>query len=112
MAFVAHRDGVSRIDLRSRIVSLVSAPDGVALDRLERIRWNGSALIAVQVDGDGSRRIIRLEMNARGTSITRATTLEVQAPTAGQTFVTLSGDELVYLNASSDEFVAYRVPLP
>ena len=123
IAFVAHRDGISRIDLRSRRASLVAAPKGVSIGHLERIRRRGTELIAVQVDDDGSRRITRLEMNARGTAITRATRIEVSAPAAGQPFVTLSGDELVYLMAGSndaarpssdvgqEEFVASRVPL-
>jgi hypothetical protein len=126
VAFVAHRDGVSRIDLRSRTVSAVVAPNGLSLGHLERIRWWNNGLIAVQVDADGSRRIIRLEMNARGNGITQVTRLEILAPTAGQTFMTISGDELVYLMAGSNEpggrspsdaspdqreFVAYRVPL-
>ena len=125
IAFVAHRDGLSRIDLRSRTVSPVAAPNGVSLGHLERIRWRGNALIAVQVDDDGSRRVIRLEMDARGNAIAQVMRLELSAPTAGQTFMTISGDELVYLmpgsneaagrspsDASSDqrEFVAYRVP--
>ena len=129
VAFVAHRDGMSRIDLRARTVSRVAAPAGVSLGQLERIRWRRNGLIAVQVDGDGSRRIIRLEINARGSSVTRAINLEIPPPAAGQTFVTVSGDELIYLNAgatdasarsSSDvlsdqteaEFVASRAPLP
>jgi hypothetical protein len=129
MAFVAHRDGVSRIDLRARTVSPVAAPKGVSLGHLERIRWRRNALIAVQVDDDGSRRIVRLEMNARGSSITRVIKLEVPAPAAGQTFVTISGDELVYLRAGANDaagrsssdavsdqadaiFVASRTPLP
>jgi hypothetical protein len=126
VAFVAHRAGVSRIDLRSRTVSAVVAPNGISLGHLERIRWWNNGLIAVQVDDDGSRRIIRLEMNARGSGITQVMRLEILAPAAGQTFMTISGDELVYLmtgsneprersssDASSDqrEFVAYRVPL-
>jgi hypothetical protein len=126
IAFVAHRDGVSRVDLRSRTVSPVAAPNGVSLGHLERIRWQRNALVAVQVDADGSRRIIRLEMNARGSAITQVIRLDLPAPTTGQTFMTISGDELLYLmagsneaggrpssDASSDqrEFVAYRVPL-
>ena len=126
IAFVAHRDGVSRIDLRSRTVSPVAAPNGVSLGHLERIRWRGNALIAVQIVDDGSHRIIRLEMNARGSAITQVVPLQLSASTTGQTFMTVSGDELVYLiagsneaggrsssDASSDqrEFVAYRVPL-
>jgi hypothetical protein len=125
IAYVAHRDGVSRIDLRSRTASRVAAPKGVSLTRLERIRWRRNALIAVQVDGDGSRRIVRLDLNASGSAVRQATTLEVSVPAADQAFVTISGDELVYLMAGSKtvaggspdpspglaEFVAYRVPL-
>ena len=126
LAFVAHRDGVSRIDLRSRTVAPVAAPKGVSLGRLERIRWRGNALIAVQVDDDGSRRILRLEMNARASAITRVMRLELLPPSVGQAFMTISGGELVYLMAGSNEaagrsssdaasdereFVAYRVPL-
>jgi hypothetical protein len=125
IAYVAHRDGVSRIDLRSRTASRVAAPKAVSLAHLERIRWHRNALIAVQVDGDGSRRIIQLALNASGLAITKATTLEVSGPADGQTFVTISGDELVYLAAGSGnaarpspdassslaEFVAYRVRL-
>jgi hypothetical protein len=126
IAYVAHGDGVSRIDLRARTATLIAAPSGVSLAHLERIRWRRNALIAVRVDGDGSRRIIRLELNANGRTVTQATMLDVSVPTAEQTFVTISGDDLVYLLAGSNtgagrpspdappglaEFVAYRVPL-
>jgi hypothetical protein len=117
VAFVAHRDGVSRIDLRSRTVSPVAAPNGVSLGHLERIRWQGNALVAVQVDDDGSRHIIRVEMNARGSAITQVKRFELPAPATGEEFMTISGDELVYLTAGSNEaggqreFVAHRVPL-
>ena len=125
VAYVAHRDGVSRIDLRGRTATPVAAPRSVSLAHLERIRWRRHALIAVRVDDDGTRRIIRLELNANGRAVTQATTLEGSVPSAGQTFVTISGDELVYLVGDSDragggplrdapgmaEFVAYRMRL-
>jgi hypothetical protein len=125
IAYVAHRDGVSRIDLRARTTSRVTAPKAVSLAHLERIRWHRNSLIAVQVDGDGSRHIIRFALNASGLAVTKATPLEVSGPVDGQTFVTISGDELVYLAAGSSiaagpspdgssslaEFVAYRVRL-
>jgi hypothetical protein len=125
IAYVAHRDGISRIDLRGRTATPVAAPRSVSLAHLERIRWRRHALIAVRVDDDGTRRIIRLELNANGRAVTQATTLEGSVPSAGQTFVTISGDELVYLvgdpgHAGSGplhdapgmaEFVAYRVRL-
>jgi hypothetical protein len=125
IAYVAHRDGVSRIDLRARTATPVAAPKSVSLARLERIRWRRHALFAMRVDDDGARRIIRLDLNASGRAVTQATTLDGSVPTAGQTFVTISGDELVYLVDDSSgavgpplrgasgtaEFVAYRVRL-
>jgi hypothetical protein len=126
IAYVAHREGMSRIDLRARTATPVAAPKSVSLAHLERIRWRRHALIAVQVDDDGSRRIVRFELNPNGSAVTQATTLEGSLPTAGPTFVTISGDELLYLVDGSShagsqpprdapagmaEFVAYRVRL-
>ena len=126
VAYVAHRDGVSRIDLRARTATLVAAPRSISLAHLERIRWRRHSLIAVRVDDDGVRRIVQFELNATGRAVTAATPLEGPVPAAGQAFVTVSGDELVYLvdgsanaaarpprDAASDkaEFVAYRLRL-
>jgi hypothetical protein len=115
IAYVAHAAGVSRIDLRARTASAVTAAKGVSLARLERIRWYRNALIAVDVDADGSRRILRLDLKADGRAITRATTLEALAAPTAETFVTISGDELLYLTAgareSAAEVVTYRVRL-
>ena len=126
IAYVAHREGVSRIDLRARTATPVAAPKSVSLAHLERIRWRVHALIAVQVDDDGSRRIIRFELNANGSGVTRAATVEGSLPTAGPIFVTIFGDDLLYLVDGSShagsqpprdaqsgvaDFVAYRVRL-
>jgi hypothetical protein len=115
VAYVAHGAGVSRIDLRARTASAVTAVKGVSLARLERIRWYRNALIAVDVDADGSRRILRLDLKADGRAITRATTLEALAAPTAETFVTISGDELLYLTSGSHEsaaeVVTYRVRL-
>jgi hypothetical protein len=125
VAYVAHRDGLLRIDLRARTATKVGAPGSVSLAHLERIRWHQHALIAVRVENDGSRRIVRLDLNASGRAVTRATMLEGALPAEGPTFVTVSGDELVYLVDRSSgaaeptprdasgmsEVVAYRVHL-
>lgn len=125
VVYVAHRDGVLRIDLRTRTASHVGAPRSVSLARLERIRWHRHALIGIRTDDDGLRRIVRLELNAGGRAVTRATTLEGAVPAEGPAFATVSGDELVYLVDGSSgaadatpreatgmaEVVAYRVHL-
>jgi hypothetical protein len=125
IAYVAHRDGVSRIDLRARTATRVTAPKSVSLAHLEQIRWRRQALFAIRVEPDGVRRIIRLDLNAGGRAVAHATTLDAPAPPEGQAFVAISGDELIYMvDGSKDaagrplqgasgmaDFVAYRVPL-
>jgi len=125
IAYVAHRDGVSRIDLRARSATRLTAPKSVSLAHLEQIRWRRHALFAIRVDPDGVRRIIRLDLNASGRAVTHATTLDAPAPPEGHAFVAISGDELIYMvDGSKDaagrplqgasgmaDFVAYRVPL-
>lgn len=125
IAYVAHRNGVSRIDLRARTATRVTSASPISLAHLERIRWSDHALIAMQVDDDGSRRIIRLDLNGSGRAVARVATLEGPVPATAQTFAIISGDELVYLTDDSGgptgrplrdasglaEFVAYRVRL-
>jgi hypothetical protein len=123
IAYVAHRDGVLRIDLRAGTATPLAAPRAIALDRLERIRWRPQALIGVRVDEDGTRRITRLDLNGSGRAVAHATTLERAVQAGGPIFLTFSGDDLVYLADSLKpadgsppvdarrpaEFVAYRV---
>jgi hypothetical protein len=126
IAYVAHRDGVSRIDIRARTTTPVAAPASVSLAHLQQIRWRRQALIAMRVDADGTRRIIRLDLDASGRAVTHATTFEGLALTEGsQAFIASSGDELVCvvdssrdangrpLSGASDmaDFVVYRLPL-
>ena len=120
-AFIA----ASRIDLRARTATPVTAPASVSLAHLEQIRWRRHALVAIRVEPDGTRRSIRLDLNANGRAVTQATALDGPSSTGGQTFVAISGDQLVYMVDDSKDaagrprrgpsgmadFVAYRVPL-
>jgi hypothetical protein len=123
IAYVADRDGLSRVDLRAHTAARVTAARAISLARLERIRWSRRALVAVRTEDDGVRHIVRLDLNASGRAVTKATILGEAVPTTGRTFVTILGDDLVYLadgrggaaNGSSREgtavaeFIAYRV---
>jgi hypothetical protein len=125
VAYVAHRDGVLRIDLRARTAAPLAAAKAVALDHLERIRWHDRALIGVRRDADGSRSVVRIDLNGGGRGVARETTIESAVPMAAPAFVTFRGDELVYLASPSGpaeaspqgdasrppEFVAYRLRL-
>jgi hypothetical protein len=125
IAYVAHRDGVSRIDLRARTATRLSAPAAVSLAGLEQIRWRRHALIAIRVDETGIRRVVRLELNASGRAVTHATDVNGPAASGLPMLVAISGDELVYMvDRSSDDadrpsrgasgmadFVMYHLPL-
>ena len=124
IVYVAHRDGVLRIDLQARTAARVTAPSSISLTHLGQIRWRRHALFAIRGEPDGTRRIIRFDLSANGRAVTRSTILESPTPLPGQTFVAISGDELVYIVDSSKDavghpqggsgtvdFVAYRVPL-
>jgi hypothetical protein len=125
IVYVAHRDGVSRLDLHARTATRVTAPTSISLAQLAQIRWRRHALFAISTEADGTHRIVKLDLNGNGRAVTRSTTLEGPTPVPGQTFVAISGDELVYVVDSSKDaagrphpgtsgtvdFVAYRVPL-
>jgi hypothetical protein len=97
VAYVAHRDGIVRLDLTRRSAAAVTAPEGIALGGFERIRWHRNALVGVQVLPDGSRHVIRLQLNG-GRAVTVATVLEASlSPDAGPSFATISRDDLYYL---------------
>jgi hypothetical protein len=112
-AYVAHGEGLLRVDLRARTAAAVALPKSVSLGRVERIRWYRNTLIAAEADADGSRRIIRMNLNPGGRAITRVTPLEALPAPSGETFLTISGDELLYLSAdpSATEVVTYRARL-
>jgi hypothetical protein len=116
LAYAASADSIERIDLSSRTVKPVALPKNVALGRFERIRWYKNNLVALSVDSDGSRHIVRLELNAAGTAVSRTAVLDTTVPSDVPAFVTVSGDDLIYIEpsstaASETELVAYRVRL-
>lgn len=104
MLFVAHSDGLARIDLESKKVTALSVPDGVKVTRRESIdglyyyRWS---LIGVQSD---LKQITRYYLNEDGTGIERVEILEkghpmMDHPTTG----TLVNGSLYYIANSQFE---------
>jgi hypothetical protein len=117
IVFVAHEAGIARVDRRTKTVSNVAASSGIQFGRIERLRWHRNRLIAVQVTDDGTRRVVRFDLNRSGRSITAATELDAKIPAAaGPTFATVAGDELSYLvvenDGSSAQFTIRRMRLP
>ena len=117
IVFVSHDAGIVRVDRRTKAVANVSAGSGIQLGRIERLRWHRNSLIAVEAEADGSRRVVRFDLNRSGKSITAVTDLDAKIPAAaGPTFATVAGDELSYLvvenGGSTAQFTIRRLRLP
>ena len=96
--FVAHESGLWRVDLSSRGGAALGAPKDVSLAAFERIRAHREGLVGLQVDADGSRRIVRLELNGSGRSVRTAKTFDARIEaSAGPAFLAVSGDELSFV---------------
>jgi hypothetical protein len=120
VVYVAGKDGVRRVDVATRRVSELSAPDAFSLGGFERIRRHRDELVGIQRAPDGSRRVVRLRLNRSGRAVTAVTVVDVDMPRGdGPVFATVSGDELSYWIDAGDgdapsgqtEVVVYRVPL-
>jgi len=113
MAYVAHRSGIVRLDLKTRTTRDVVAAAGIDLGGFDRLRWHRNGLVGAQTDQDGSRRIVRLELDRTGRSVTAATVIDTSLPAdTGPTFATISGDDLYYMTTTPDGARADGMPLP
>lgn len=124
VVYLAHRDGVSRIDLGSQRVTALGAPKAVELGGFERIRWHRDGLVGIQKSADGSRRVVRLQLNAAGRGVVAATVIQASMPAGpGAVFATVSDDQFSYLVSGAAasappgdageraEVVVYRIAL-
>jgi hypothetical protein len=119
VGYVAGPEGVWRLDLKARTTTAVTAPAGLDLGHFERIRTYRNALIGIEAAADGTRRVVRLDLNNSGRTITAASIIDTSIPgSRGAAFITVSGDELYYVAADAatataalGDFVVRRVSL-
>lgn len=98
MAYVTHRDGVVAIDLRTRTVAAVTAPKVVALGGIERLRRHGAGFVAIQALPDGSRRLVRLTLDATGKRVSRLRVIDVVLSDAAASIpMTVCGEAVAWL---------------
>ena len=100
LAYVAHLEGITHIDVSSRRAGPLGAAKDIRLAGFEFIRWHRDALVGSQVQPDGSRGLIRLRLNRDHTAVSQATLIDDPASSeGGARFATISGDDLYYLAA-------------
>jgi hypothetical protein len=85
--YVAFIEGVAKIDIASRDVTLLPTPPGVSTSGIDGLYWYEGDLIAVQ-NAPGLERVIRLRLDDSGGRITAGDILErgrdlLQVPTTG-----------------------------
>lgn len=91
-AYVAHRDGLLRVDLASRAAApVLDAPAG-----LSRIRADRGALIGVQT-AEAGHRILRVRLNAAGTKVTGVDVLDGAAAMLDPSGLTVADGVVCYI---------------
>jgi hypothetical protein len=116
-AYVASDQAVAHVSLRSGTTSTLSLPKQIAIGSLEVIRAYRRSIVGIDRVA-GSRRVVRLELNDRGTAVTRASLVADRLPPDGRVSAAISGDELVYVvdvggsgTSETAEVVVYRIAL-
>jgi len=85
--YVAFLEGIARLDLTTRELTLVPSPDSVSTASVDGLYWYGNGLIAVQ-GIPTLARVVRYGVSADGSRITSGAVIErglpvVQQPTTG-----------------------------
>jgi hypothetical protein len=75
--YVAHAEGIVRLDVSTGAVTPLSGPKDVQLTGFERVRWDRDSLIGIQRLPDGIRRVVSIQLARAGG---RAVSLDVIAP--------------------------------
>ena len=103
-AYVAHGEGIVRLDLQARRASTLTAGNGIALTDFDYIRVYRDSLIGSQVQSDGSRGIVRLQLNGDRRAVSAATLIETFASDADAAMeATISGDDLYYFAGAGSQ---------
>jgi hypothetical protein len=75
--YVAHAEGIVRLDVSTGAVTPLSGPKDVQLTGFERVRWDRDSLIGIQRLPDGIRRVVSIQLARAGG---RAVSMDVIAP--------------------------------
>jgi hypothetical protein len=101
-AYVAHQDGIARIDVSARRAAPMETTKGVRLGGFEFIRLNRGVLVGSQIQADGSRGLVRLQTNRN--RVIAATLIETLSADEGpRSVATIAMNDLYYLVAGPTE---------
>ena len=97
VVYVAHADGISRVDLEGKAARALNATGDINLTGFAWIRWHRGNLVGVQKSAEGKYRIARIRLDGRGSSATRLEVLERDVSMTSPSSAAIAGDVLYYL---------------
>lgn len=104
VAYVAHAEGILRVELGSGRTTPLEAPSDVRLEGFERLRVHRDGLVGLQADPDGSRRVVRLALRPGGRAIASATVFDLRFEASeGPLGFAVSDDEVSIVTGLGDE---------
>jgi sugar lactone lactonase YvrE len=101
--YIAHVEGVSRIDIMNGQVRKLAVPSNVSIHSMDGLAWDGKDLLGIQGSPYLSR-VIRIRLNRGGTGVQEVRTISSRTPIgysqttgaiAGRNFFVVSGLQLV-----------------
>jgi hypothetical protein len=95
--YVAFLEGIARLDLATRVLTLLPSPDSVSTASVDGLYWYGGGLVAVQ-GTPTLERVVRYALSVDGARITSGTVIErgqpeIHQPTTG----TIVGSRFYYI---------------
>ena len=97
--YIAHREGIVRIDLASGHERAVRASEGIDLTGFACIRPYRGGLVGVQQMSEGVFRIVRITLDANGTRASAVALLDKDVTMTSPGAASITGDTLYYLSA-------------
>lgn len=97
--YIAHGEGIVRIDLASGHERAVRAADGIDLAGFACIRPYRGGLVGVQRMSQGVFRIVRITLDANGTRASAVALLDKDVAMTSPGAASITGDTLYYLSA-------------
>jgi hypothetical protein len=96
-AYLAHAAGIVRLDLQARTARAMTAPAGLPLGNVERIRWHRNTLVGIQTMPDGTRGLVVLQLDRAGNAVTAGTVIDATVDRdARSPLLTIVGDDAYY----------------
>jgi hypothetical protein len=102
VAYVAYDEGLLRVDLTSRAMSVVEPSPKAGLAGVRWMRWFRGSLIALQVASVQHARLVRFRLDGAGRAVRSVDILDENVMPSLASSATISESVLYYLNRAAD----------